>query len=44
MRHTAFEQGQVPQISFSLVGAGGQKAGQGSGPVFAGRLDFYWLC
>ena len=44
MRHTAFEQGQIPQISFSLAGAGGQKVGQGSGPVFTRSLDFNWLC
>ena len=36
--------GQVPQISFSLAGARGQKAGQGSGPVFTRSLDFNWLC
>ena len=40
MRHTVFEQGQVPRVSFSWAGAGGQKAGQGSGPVFTRSLDF----
>ena len=33
-----------PQISFSLAGAGGQKVGQGSGPVFTRSLDFNRLC